>query len=38
MKNLIWILTFLPGVEYDHGSETNITLKMDKINLSKKKK
>ena len=29
-------LTILPGVRYDHGSETNKKLKMGKLNLSKK--
>ena len=31
-------LIFLLDVEYDHGSETNIKLKMGQLNLSKKKK
>ena len=34
---MILILTFLPGGEYDHGSETNKKLKMGKLNVSKKK-
>ena len=38
MKNMIWILTFVPGVKYDHGSETNIGRKIGRLNLSKKKK
>ena len=31
-------LTFLLGVEYDHGSEPNKKMKMGKLNSSKKKK
>ena len=36
MKNMIWILTFLTGVEYDHGSETNKKTENGKVNVSKK--
>ena len=35
-KHDLNVLTFIPGVKYDHGSEINIKLEMGKLNLFKK--